>query len=423
MSRLVRIVGRVGVLKGFVVALGLLTVVAVPALAGHAVDNGDAEGEMFTSSADGALVDTSVTEQEVRIQAPDPQGAAEFARSVDLTGSDDAGFTVVAGEPGQDHVHVYRKPSDGNWNHTATLQGPAGSLFGFNVTIDGDTLAVLAPEASNLSERIQVFRFDGDTWQNTANLGRWINSTESNTTIPSTSTEQASIDLSGEHLIVGDPDANPSLLKGREGIAVAFNGHEGWNHTVLSGFVDDHEPTRWGFSVAVQVVEAARGDGDLSPHAYALVGDPCMDAEGSFLDFDCDQGTDGVGAWVLDDGSWSAIAFVDPYSDDEDNDAGFSVAISAFGTSTDLGSEHAALVGAPEAISSDPRGRLFATSSWGCRTSRRCGTCRRVRPWGARPGSGRRSGCTMVCPSSARPGTSRSRGPCRCGATGRSCSS
>ena len=52
---------------------------------------------------------------------------------------------------GTSEVFVYRQTASGQvWSHTATLTGPEGGLFGYDVAINGEWIFVGAPQNGEL---------------------------------------------------------------------------------------------------------------------------------------------------------------------------------------------------------------------------------------------------------------------------------
>lgn len=82
---------------------------------------------------------------------------------------------LVAGAPFQERVFVYERHADTMaLMHTIVTPGEEGDAFGAAVALDGDFLAVGAPEASaggaSDAGKVYVFRFQGDEWALEAEL-------------------------------------------------------------------------------------------------------------------------------------------------------------------------------------------------------------------------------------------------------------
>jgi hypothetical protein len=122
--------------------------------------------------------------QMVKLVAADTGSRDEFGTSVAIDGD-----IIVVGAPYDDHeggidagaAYVFRR-MDGEWIERAKLVPPGtqpGIQFGASVAIDGDRIAVGAPDDDGVRRRpgaVYVFRFEGDRWVKEANLigsGSW----------------------------------------------------------------------------------------------------------------------------------------------------------------------------------------------------------------------------------------------------------
>jgi hypothetical protein len=75
-----------------------------------------------------------------RVLGPAPAAGNQFGRVL----ASDGGEYLFVGEPFADRVHVVRRVGV-VWQHVETLEGPAGSRFGWSIDADGPRLAVGAP--------------------------------------------------------------------------------------------------------------------------------------------------------------------------------------------------------------------------------------------------------------------------------------
>ena len=98
----------------------------------------------------------------------------EFGISVALDGS-----TVVVGVPGATNgtgaAYVFTKDSDGAWSQAATLTasgGQADDEFGISVALDGSTVVVGAPGTTGNTGAAYVFTKPGDAWVSTSTAAK-----------------------------------------------------------------------------------------------------------------------------------------------------------------------------------------------------------------------------------------------------------
>lgn len=105
--------------------------------------------------------------------------ATEFGGTADIDGD-----TVVVGQKSDDEAHIFQRQEDGNWAHLQTLPAPVGEFypstayFGYEVAIDGDTIAVSDNEADGPQDThknagvVYLYRRQADgTWVIETTLG------------------------------------------------------------------------------------------------------------------------------------------------------------------------------------------------------------------------------------------------------------
>ena len=149
---------------------------------------------------------------DVRIVPADIADSDNFGASVDLEAS-----RIVVGAPGKDSstgaAYVYlRNGGTGAWalEQQITAPDPAtGDVFGSAVALNGDTLAISAPNATIagfVAGEVDVYRFSDGSWSWEATL--WA---------PTTTTNQkfgADIAFAGDRIVVGAPGLDPGSKGG-----------------------------------------------------------------------------------------------------------------------------------------------------------------------------------------------------------------
>ena len=128
--------------------------------------------------------------------------------------SDIDGNTAVVGDYTQDLVHIYERQLNGSWQHHQTINAPVDPLlpavgeFGYEVALDGDSLAVSDPMADGLSDTeshagiVHLYTRQADgSWTRQTTLG-----TGSGTTDSQYNHFGTALDMQNGILVVGSPD-------------------------------------------------------------------------------------------------------------------------------------------------------------------------------------------------------------------------
>ena len=282
--------------------------------------NGDQLGTFAISSGAAYVFERSggSWSQAAYLKASNTDVYAFFGHSVALEGNtlavgalgEDSGATGVGGNqlddsaPDSGAVYVFER-SGGSWSQAAYLKASnTGSTdqFGWNVTLDGDTLAVGAPgEASSatgvggnqldnsadLSGAVYVFERSGGSWSQTAYLKA------SNT--GSTDQFGYSVALDGDTLAVG--------ALGEDSRATGVGGDQLDNSAATSGAVYVFERSGGSWRQAAYLKTSHTGSNDVLGWSMAMEGDTLVvGAPGEA------SGATGVGGDQLDDSAVSSGA-------------------------------------------------------------------------------------------------------------------
>ncbi|HXC49406.1 MAG TPA: hypothetical protein VN634_00860 [Candidatus Limnocylindrales bacterium] len=212
-----------------------------------------------------------------------PVSGVRFGRSVDVSGSEilvgAPGKTADSGCDAQGAVYAYRRNA-GAWPLEDTITEPAesggGACFGAAVGVDGDTGVIGAPydnTAANDAGAAYVIERSNSQWEITAQLLRFENAAEGDGF-------GASLDISGDRILVGAPGVAAYLFESSESGAVAnrqaFPRFESgkWLSTREIVPPEGLPPvlSKFAFAVAVDADEAAIGAPDEGLDALTRAG-------------------------------------------------------------------------------------------------------------------------------------------------------
>ena len=212
--------------------------------------------------------------QRAKLLARDEMGGGHFGESVALNGS-----TAVIGAPDNDNkngiyagaAYIFTR-GEGKWVQRAKLLASDGAKFnrfGFSVAVDGATVAVGTPEASN-----QNGYGTGTVYMFVHRQGQWVQQAK---LLPS---DEAggdhfghSVALNGDTVLIGAPWDDKEHGKNDAGTAYVFTRSGGqWVQQAKLLPNDETEGKVFGFSVALDgntAMIGAHGDDDKAEDAGA----------------------------------------------------------------------------------------------------------------------------------------------------------
>jgi hypothetical protein len=176
--------------------------------------------------------------------------AAETLLAGGSTSAAISGDVLVLGNYTTDQVRVYRRDA-GSWEHEATLTGPQFSSFGRSVDVDRETLVVGADRES----LAYVYEFDPDVTCIPTQATCWELRGTLQSAFPRSMDDLFgwSVSIDGDTILIGAPNHTPDSHLPGAGAAFVFKQFQG-NWPSLATFdIEPHLPTSddFGWSVAV----------------------------------------------------------------------------------------------------------------------------------------------------------------------------
>lgn len=272
---------------------GNTLVVGAPGEAGDATSTASSPNNAAGESAGAAYVYTQIGEewsQQAYLKASNADYYDHFGYSVDIDGN-----TLVVGAPyasddstiGEGAVYIFTRTGD-VWGEQAYVKpNDAGSIdrFGLSVALDGDTLAVGRPTVWGAV--VYVFTRSGDVWSERKKIDL---ETSSGINIINTFLN-ISVDLDSDTLVIGalyeQGDANSSIDNINSnapsaGAVFVFTGSgEDWTQQAYLKASNAEQEDQFGASVAIEGDTLAVGAYRESGDANSTMPDPNNNADES----------------------------------------------------------------------------------------------------------------------------------------------
>jgi len=199
------------------------------------------------------------------LRALDGTSGWEFGASLAISGNRIAvGILDRDSDAGAAQVHLTDGTSEGQ---LLPSDGAADSQFGASIDVDGDTVAVGAPRrdaGASGSGAVYVYERSGENWN------------ETKLTAPADNPAGAfgtSVALSGNVLVVGAPDSDPSGAMPNSGAAYVFTrSRRGWAFELMLTQSDAAHSTYFGRSIEVRGAWLAVGAAHKWPNDFSVPG-------------------------------------------------------------------------------------------------------------------------------------------------------